>query len=75
MLGLIALQGCSIGHLDLHFVETIYKGQLLVEYDWSHAQKEEYIPRPRWQVWGARIALAVFIVFLILYYLVIFRGV
>ena len=23
----------------------------------SELQKEEYIPRPRWQVWGARIAL------------------
>ena len=53
MLGLIALQGCSIGHLDLHFVETIYKGQLLVEYDWSHAEKEEYIPDSM-IVWAVR---------------------
>ena len=33
-----------------------------------------YVPRPRWQVWGARIALAVFVVVLILYYINISRG-
>ena len=40
-------------------------------------QKEEssgYTPRPAWQVWAARIGLAVFIGFLILYYVNIFRG-
>ena len=33
-----------------------------------------YVPRPRWQVWGARIALVVFILILIAYYLNLFRG-
>ena len=33
-----------------------------------------YVPRPAWQVWGARIALVVFILGLILYYLNVFRG-
>jgi len=33
-----------------------------------------YKPRPAWQVWAARIGLAVFIAFLVLYYLNIFRG-
>ena len=33
-----------------------------------------YSPRPRWQVWGARIALVVFILILIAYYLNLFRG-
>ena len=33
-----------------------------------------FVPRPRWQVWGARIALAVFVVVLILYYINIGRG-
>ena len=33
-----------------------------------------YIPRPAWQVWGARIGLVVFIIFLILYYLIYFTG-
>ena len=33
-----------------------------------------YTPRPAWQIWAARIGLAVFIGFLILYYISIFRG-
>ena len=53
MLGLIVLQGCNIGHLDLHFAETIYKGQLLVEYDWSKSEKDEYIPDSM-IVWAVR---------------------
>ena len=32
------------------------------------------IPRPRWQVWLARIALIIFIAFLIMYYTNIFRS-
>ena len=37
-------------------------------------EKPRYIPRPVWQVWAARIALVVFILGLILYYLNVFRG-
>ena len=37
--------------------------------------EEEYVPRPKWQVWGARIALVVFILGLILYYCNIFGAV
>lgn len=37
--------------------------------------EEPYTPRPAWQVWGARIALVVFIVGLILYYCNIFGAV
>ena len=33
-----------------------------------------YTPRPAWQVWAARIGLAVFIAFLVMYYLNVFRG-
>ena len=33
-----------------------------------------YVPRPAWQGWGARIALVVFILILIAYYLNLFRG-
>lgn len=41
----------------------------------SEIQEEAtYQPRPMWQVWLARIGLVVFILFLILYYIVIFRG-
>ena len=35
---------------------------------------EGYTPRPAWQVWAARIGLAVFIAFLVMYYLNVFRG-
>ena len=31
-------------------------------------EQEAYIPRPRWQVWGARIALAGVLAALALYY-------
>ncbi len=39
-------------------------------------QKQEtgYTPRPAWQVWAARIGLAVFLIFLVMYYLNILRG-
>ena len=36
--------------------------------------KKEYVPRPAWQVWGARVALVIFILYLILYYANILRG-
>ena len=38
-------------------------------------EEEKYAPRPWWQVWGARIALVVFILGLILYYCNIFGAV
>jgi len=31
-------------------------------------------PRPAWQVWGARIALVIFVLYLLFYYINIFRG-
>ena len=37
-------------------------------------EQKPYEPRPAWQVWGARIALVIFVLFLIFYYLNIFRG-
>ena len=37
--------------------------------------EEGYKPRPMWQVWGARIALVVFILGLIMYYCNIFGAV
>ena len=30
--------------------------------------EEEYIPRPRWQVWGARLAAAFVLIAAVLYY-------
>ena len=40
----------------------------------QEAPKETYVPRPAWQVWGARIALVIFIIFLIMYYINVARG-
>ena len=37
-------------------------------------EKPVYTPRPKWQVVGAWIALAVFIAFLVMYHTNIFRG-
>ena len=36
--------------------------------------EEEYVPRPWWQVWGARILLVIFILLVIMYYVNIARG-
>ena len=36
--------------------------------------QESYEPRPAWQVWLARIGLVVFILFLLMYYINLFRG-
>ena len=41
----------------------------------QEVETEEYVPRPWWQVWGARIALVVFILGLIMYYCNIFGAV
>ena len=38
-------------------------------------QEEPYVPRPRWQVWGARLAVVIFILGLIMYYCNIFGAV
>lgn len=35
---------------------------------------EPYIPRPKWQVWGARVALVIVIIAVLLYYWQIARG-
>lgn len=37
-------------------------------------EKQGYKPRPAWQVWAARIGLVLFIVMLVIYYMVYFRG-
>ena len=40
----------------------------------QEAQDSGYTPRPTWQVWAARIGLAVFLAFLVMYYWNVFRG-
>lgn len=37
-------------------------------------EQEEYKPRPRWQVWLARVGLVLFVITVILYYIHLFRG-
>ncbi|MBQ6839556.1 MAG: hypothetical protein IJO45_02565 [Oscillospiraceae bacterium] len=37
-------------------------------------EEEVHTPRPRWQVWLARLALVVFLAFLLMYYINISRG-
>lgn len=37
-------------------------------------QEPAYVPRPWWQVWGARLLLAVFLILLFMYYCNILRG-
>ena len=41
----------------------------------EQAQEKPYVPRPKWQVWGARIVLVIFILGLIMYYCNIFGAV
>ena len=36
--------------------------------------EEEYIPRPRWQVWGARVAVVLVVVLVAMYYITIACG-
>ena len=37
-------------------------------------EQERYVPRPRWQVWAARVGLVLFILFVIYQFLAISRG-
>ena len=37
-------------------------------------REEEYSPRPKWQVWLARLGLAVFLIFLAMFYFRLFGG-
>ena len=37
--------------------------------------QEEYKPRPKWQVWLARVGLVVFLITVIFFYIHLFRGV
>ena len=40
----------------------------------EEAEKPSYTPRPKWQVWGARILLVLFVILVILYYINVARG-
>ena len=36
--------------------------------------RDAYVPRPRWQVWLARLCLVLFIIVIIMYYINMLRG-
>ena len=38
------------------------------------APEEEYVPRPTWQIWGARVGLVLFILFVIYQIIIIAQG-
>ena len=40
----------------------------------TQPEEPRYVPRPKWQVWAARIGLVLFILMLVFYYLNIARG-
>ena len=42
--------------------------------DLTPVEEPRYTPRPKWQVWGARIALVLFLIVVVLYYINLFRG-
>ena len=44
------------------------------EFEYPEAEQEGYIPRPRWQVWGARVAAVLFAGLILLQILGIARG-
>ena len=44
------------------------------ENEQQEQEQERYVPRPRWQVWGARVILVLFIGLLIAYYISLARG-
>ena len=49
----------------------------IVEEERIESTQQEEVPskpRPRWQVWLARLGLVVFILFLIMFYIILFRG-
>ena len=37
-------------------------------------QEEGYVPRPRWQVWAARIGVVLVVALVIMYYITLARG-
>ena len=48
--------------------------ELLPDEITQEEEKERYVPRPWWQVAGAWVALALFLAFLAMYYLTLWRG-
>lgn len=42
--------------------------------DINPEEQQPYTPRPKWQVWAARIGLVLFIAMIIMYYIHMMRG-
>lgn len=56
---------------DIFFGVNVMENEHLEEMD---TEDTGYTPRPAWQVWTARIGLALFILVIVLYYINMFRG-
>ena len=54
--------------------EQQLSGQESEQVSEQQTEQKRYVPRPTWQIWGARIGLVVFLLFLVLYYLILFAG-
>ena len=62
-------------HIKKQFEVTFMEENLNTPDEQAQSASEEtYKPRPKWQVWVARIALAAFLILLGMYYLRIAKG-
>ena len=61
-------------HLCYHNKEVTTMEQNHMEEELQEEQQPRYTPRPRWQVWVARIGLVLFILVILMYYINIMRG-
>ena len=66
---------CKIKHLcyDIREVNNM-ENEILEQEIPEEETQEKYVPRPKWQVVGAWVLLALFITLLVMYYANIFRG-
>ena len=64
----------EVNTMEHEHTDPISQEEPLVEAPVQTQEEAPYRPRPKWQVWAARIALVVFILILIMYYANIFRG-
>ena len=58
---------------EVNFMEEKNE-QIEMEQKEIQAEQEAYVPRPMWQVWGARIGLVLFLIFVAYQILTIARG-
>ena len=59
--------------LEKYEVKNMENNELELEQE-QQEQPQGYTPRPKWQLWLARIALVIFLGFLFMYYMNILRS-